>query len=180
MVKVRNGGSELHLLMSHPTPPVFDGDEDRNGRRNFDEIKLWADYLAGNDALVDDAGRRGGYDDDAPFVVLGDLNANPDSTENTYDGTAAILQLLRHPRIQDTAGLAVSAGAPPEVPTATTAFQGRGARIDYVLPSRELEVLDGGVFWPSVSDDPEGAALAEQASDHRLVWMDIRLPAASR
>ena len=29
----------------HPTPPVFDGPEDRNGRRNHDEIRFWADYI---------------------------------------------------------------------------------------------------------------------------------------
>ena len=29
---------------SHPTPPVFDGPEDRNGRRNHDEVRLVADY----------------------------------------------------------------------------------------------------------------------------------------
>ena len=27
----------IHFLVSHPTPPVFDGPEDRNGRRNHDE-----------------------------------------------------------------------------------------------------------------------------------------------
>jgi hypothetical protein len=31
-------GQILHLLASHPTPPSFDTAEDRNGRRNFDEI----------------------------------------------------------------------------------------------------------------------------------------------
>ena len=30
----------VHLLASHPTPPTFDGPEDRNGRRNADEIRL--------------------------------------------------------------------------------------------------------------------------------------------
>ena len=179
-VPVRVDGTELHLLLSHPTPPVFDGEEDRNGRRNFDEIKIWAEYLSGSDALVDDAGRRGGYDAGAPFVVLGDLNAHPGATDTTYDGTVAILQLLQHPRIQDPAGVVVSSGAPEELPDATTSFGGRGARIDYVLPSADLEVLDGGVFWPSPTDDPEGARLAEEASDHRLVWLDIRLPAPPR
>ena len=38
-------GRILHLLASHPTPPVFDGSEDRNGRRNHDEIRFWADYV---------------------------------------------------------------------------------------------------------------------------------------
>ena len=38
-------GTTFHFLVSHPTPPVFDGPEDRNGRRNHDEIRLWADYI---------------------------------------------------------------------------------------------------------------------------------------
>jgi len=29
-------GKRIHLFLSHPTPPAFDGEEDRNGRRNFD------------------------------------------------------------------------------------------------------------------------------------------------
>src|SRR5918995_43688 len=29
-------GRPVHFLVSHPTPPVFDGPEDRNGRRNHD------------------------------------------------------------------------------------------------------------------------------------------------
>jgi hypothetical protein len=41
-VPVRIGGTTVHVLASHPTPPVFDGDEDRNGRRNSDEIRFWA------------------------------------------------------------------------------------------------------------------------------------------
>src|SRR5690606_4370838 len=63
----------LHFLVSHPTPPVFDGPENRNGLRNHDEIRLWAEYL-GNDAawLVDDAGRSGGLPADAAFVLAGD------------------------------------------------------------------------------------------------------------
>lgn len=32
-------GRLLHLLASHPTPPSFDGAEDRNGARNHDEIR---------------------------------------------------------------------------------------------------------------------------------------------
>ena len=49
-------------------------------------------------------------------------------------------------------------------------------RIDYILPSDELEILGGGVFWPTEEDDPEGARWAEEASDHRLVWVDLALP----
>ena len=41
-VPIRVGGRTIHVLASHPTPPVFDGPEDRNGRRNHDEIRFWA------------------------------------------------------------------------------------------------------------------------------------------
>jgi hypothetical protein len=38
-------GEVIHLLTAHPTPPTFDGPEDRNGLRNADEIRLVADYV---------------------------------------------------------------------------------------------------------------------------------------
>lgn len=39
-------GKKIHVLAAHPTPPVFDGPEDRNGKRNHDEIRLWSDYIS--------------------------------------------------------------------------------------------------------------------------------------
>src|SRR5690606_29631933 len=36
-VPVRTPLGTVHMLASHPTPPVFDGPEDRNGARNHDE-----------------------------------------------------------------------------------------------------------------------------------------------
>ena len=44
-------------------------------------------------------------------------------------------------------------------------------RIDYVLPSESLEIVASGVFWPAPGED--GAELAD-ASDHHLVWVDVR------
>lgn len=159
-------GDTLHLLASHPTPPVFDGAEDKNGRRNHDEVGFWVRYLDGSDALYDDRGRRGGLADGARFVILGDLNAPPDQAAPHYDGGPAIAQLLGDPRIQD----------PPGHQGRPTAFFDRATRPDYVLPSRGLEILDSGVFWPDSASDPSGAALARAASDHRMVWVDLRLP----
>jgi hypothetical protein len=187
-------GHRLHLFASHPTPQGFDGEEDKNGRRNFDEIKFWVEYLEQGEALYDDAGRFGGYGAAEPFLVIGDLNSRPliagDSEEGSfrtsiYDGIAAIAQLLEHPRIQDTGAVATSRGAeaasgdppgPPGYPERSTAVFGGGVRVDYILPSVGLEVLGGGVFWPIQEDDPEGARWAEEASDHRLVWVDLALP----
>ncbi|MEM8998181.1 MAG: endonuclease/exonuclease/phosphatase family protein, partial [Acidobacteriota bacterium] len=131
----------LHLLASHPTPPVFDGEEDRNGRRNYDEIRLVADYLTGGDAadwIVDDRGRRGGLAASASAVVLGDLNADPVRGDATY-GRPAIAQLLGHPRLQDPVqrsegdlGPHPERGVyPGDSRTRTASF----GRIDYALPT---------------------------------------------
>ena len=45
-VPIEIGRRTVHVLAAHPTPPVFDGPEDRNGLRNFDEIGFWADYVS--------------------------------------------------------------------------------------------------------------------------------------
>ncbi len=174
-VPVAVNGQRLRLFLSHPTPPVFDGDEDRNGRRNFDEIMLWRQYIDGEPGLVDDGGRAGGYEAGVPFVIVGDLNA-AEGDLPVYDGVSAIDQLLRHTAVQDPASWLVSDGAPSQDVRATTEFSGRGRRIDYMLPSRGIEILDGGVYWPAADADAEGNARALLASDHRLVWLDLRLP----
>jgi len=163
-------GDTLHLLASHPTPPVFDGDEDRNGRRNYDEVGFWVHYLDNSAALYDDRGMTGGLRADRAFVILGDLNAPPDQVDSHYGNGPAIRQLLDDPRIQD----------PPQITGRPTAFFQRGTRADYVLPSASLRVLDGAVVWPDSTVDAAGAAQATMASDHRLVWLDLALPLTTR
>ena len=118
--------------MSHPTPPVFDGPEDRNGRRNHDEIRFWADYVRPG---------HGGYIYDDPKY--------------------------------DTADFADTAPG--------------NLRADYVLPSKRLKVVDTGVFWPTLDDELSRLTgvfdfaqflqdgIGFPTSDHRLVWLDIRV-----
>ena len=48
--------------------------------------------------------------------------------------------------------------------------QSGNLRIDYVLPSNNLKLLGSGVFWPEPIEDGYGLV---DASDHRLVWIDI-------
>ena len=93
-VPVRIAGRDVHMLCSHPTPPAFDGAEDRNGCRNHDEIRFWVDYLTPDRSqwIVDDQGARGGLAADAHFVVLGDLNCDPVDGDSKRD---ALLQLTR-------------------------------------------------------------------------------------
>ena len=186
-VPIRVQQQVLHVLTSHPTPPAFDGPEDRNGRRNHDEIRLWTEYLSGEEKpwLVDDQGRKSTLPADAAFVILGDLNADP------IDGASyqvAINQLLKHPRI-NTERTPSSAGGVEAAKTQggknsehkgdhsydTADFNDRGVgnlRADYVLPSKNLKTVAAEIFWP-LSTDP--SAKFADCSDHRLVWVDLNL-----
>ena len=51
-------------------------------------------------------------------------------------------------------------------------------RADYVLPRKQLQILDAGVFWPLSSDPLFGlvGTFPFPSSDHRLVWVDVTLP----
>lgn len=172
----------IHLLASHPTPPVFDGPEDRNGARNHDEIRFWVDYLTpgSGEYLVDDQGRRGGLTADAACILLGDLNADP----HDGDGRGAIEALLAVPRLHgdfqprseggrqaalQAGGANLRHGGDPAADTgAFRADPGPGnMRVDYVLPSRQLRIVEGGVLWPT--GEQPGAEWID-ASDHRPVW----------
>jgi hypothetical protein len=75
-VALKINGQIVHFLSAHPTPPVFDGAEDRNGKRNHDEIRFWKDYINGAGYIYDDAGSFGGLAGGAKFVIVGDYNAD--------------------------------------------------------------------------------------------------------
>jgi hypothetical protein len=118
-------------------------------------------------------------------VIAGDYNADPfdgDSTES------AIMQLLKHPLI-DAARNPESDGAKEQaenqggannrhrgnarLDTADFSDSDQGSgnlRIDYVLPSNNLTVVNAGVFWPK-SIEPNYELIL--ASDHRMVWIDV-------
>lgn len=163
------GGGVLHVLASHPTPPAFDGPEARNKRRNHDEIRFWADYLSDAAYIEDDSSFAGGLPDGAAFVIIGDQNADPDEG-STIDSPMQTF-LLTHPRVNgDFVPRATSSGeaAYPDLdPDDTAAW---GLRVDYVLPSANLTVQDGGMVRP----DPAAAGMP--VSDHFLVWIDVTPP----
>lgn len=175
----------VHFLVSHPTPPVFDGPEDRNGLRNADELALWRHYLDGGELpwLCDDQGRCGGLPAGALFVLAGDLNNDP------VDGAGqrrAIQALLQHPRVLEHAA-PTSAGAvqasldagginaqhrgDPAQDTGAFGPRAGNLRLDYVLPSVGLQIIDHGVFWPAPGQP--GAEWID-ASDHRPVWLRLK------
>ena len=200
-VPVEIGGKTVHFLVSHPTPPVFDGPEDRNGTRNFDEIRFWADYITPGSRsryIYDDDGQRGGLKPGERFVIAGDQNSDP------LDGDSipgSIQQLIEHPLVNtkstpssaggqywaevqdalndthrsnplfDTADFCDTAVPPP--------CSGPGnLRADYVLPRKNLKIVDAGVFWPD-GNDPllylTGTGFPVPSSDHRAVWVDVKV-----
>ena len=193
-VPITVNGQTVHLLAAHPTPPVFDGAEDRNGTRNADEIRLFADYITpgASDYIYDDNGQTGGLAADQKFVILGDYNSDP------LDGDSipgAMQQLLNNPRVNTSitpdseggldaairqSGANDSHLSDPRFDTADFADGAPGnLRADYVLPSSDMTMVDAGVFWP-VEGDPLFPIVGNfpfPGTDHRLVWADVIVPA---
>lgn len=158
------GDRPLSLMIWHATPPVFDGPEDRNGRRNADEAAFWHHLLEG---------RIGVAPPDPPFVLLGTANLDP------LDGDgdpAALRGLLLHPALADPAPRGThgrrEAGhlGDPALDTALFPETG-GLRVDYLLPSRDLRIIDSGILWPPTAD-PLTPTL-QAASRHYPIWLDV-------
>jgi endonuclease/exonuclease/phosphatase family metal-dependent hydrolase len=185
-VPVHIGKHTLHVFASHPTPPAFDGPEDRNGLRNHDEVRFWNDYIDGANYPRDDMGKRGGFRRGS-FVVMGDLNSDP------VDGASlkgAIRSLLDNPRVNASAAPSSDGGAEaaaqggmnatqsgdPRLDTAD--FHDRSVgnlRVDYLLPSKDVAICAAGVFWPAAKHGLAPLVQGEPppSSDHRLVWIDV-------
>ena len=194
-VPIELGDRTVHFLVSHPTPPVFDGPEDRNGTRNHDEIRFWADYVLPSRSgyIVDDEGNPGGLEAGALFVIAGDQNSDPFDGDS-IPGSAQLL--LEHPLIstkvtpQSDGAVEQSAlqgGAnlthvgDPQFDTADflDVPAPGNLRADYVLPRRNLPIEAAEVFWPESTDPlfPLVGTFPFPSSDHRLVWVDVRIPA---
>ncbi|MCT4555225.1 MAG: endonuclease/exonuclease/phosphatase family protein [Pelagimonas sp.] len=128
VLRVDHPNGPLDLLTIAATPPVFDGPEDRNGRRNGDEIRFW--QLALQDGLTE-----------VPVILLGNLNLDPERGE----GLRHIARdLLADPRLQD-----------PLPQRATVKWDGPGEmRISYVLPDAALRVEAAGITQPASGAGP--------------------------
>lgn len=223
-VVVEINGQDVHLLASHPTPPVFDGPEDRNGKRNFDEIRFWQEYVNGAAWVYDDQGGTGGLAPGTLFVIAGDMNADPcdgDSFKNPCSasgtpgiptlgvGPNAIMQLVGDPAVNQALNPFAPGNLVPESAGGTAAatdpanngpinlshlmdprwdtadfndIAPGNLRADYVLPSSGLEVVGGGVFWPTRQDADfplvgtfNNLNLFSNfpTSDHKAVYVDV-------
>jgi len=167
-------GRDIHFLVSHPTPPVFDDPPafpagvDFNGRRNHDEIRFWADYISHGQRgryIYDDQGERGGLHPGARFVIAGDQNSDPLDGDSVPGSSQ---QLLEHKLVNasvtpesagGTEAALLQGGAnllhlgDPRYDTADFSdFAPGNLRADYVLPSRSLSINGSAIFWPLRAD----------------------------
>lgn len=159
-------GRVLQVLAWAATPPVFDGPEDRNGRRNHDETALWSRLLDGDLGPVPEE----------PFVILGQSNLDPADGDGRRE---AIGVLLSDPRLQDPEPRGSHGRTEPghrgDPALDTALFDGPGGlRTEVILPSADLTVSGAGVLWPPDSD-PLASTLAT-AGRHWPVWVDLDNP----
>ncbi|WP_223274861.1 endonuclease/exonuclease/phosphatase family protein [Tateyamaria sp. syn59] len=159
IVPIQTTNGPFQLMTFHASPPVFDGPEDRNGKRNHDEIRLWQHVLDGTVGTAPTG----------PFIIAGDANLDP------ADGSGlkrAIRNLLADRRLTD---LSPRGHAGTDTVDWTDPVPG-DLRVSYILPSTHWRVVDSGVMWPA-PDDPFTETVTA-ASRHRLVWADLTLDPA--
>lgn len=158
-------GKTLRLLAFSATPPVFDGPEDRNGRRNADEAALWLRLLDGSLPQSPPP---------APFVVIGEPGLDPNDGEGKPASLLSLMDRLQDPHPRGASGRA-DAGQKGDPALDTDLLKsGQGLRLDMILPSQDITVTAAGVLWPH-DTDPFAATLAA-ASSHRPVWIRVALP----
>ena len=169
-------GTSLRILTWHATPPVFDGPEDRNGRRNHDETAFWSTFLDGKIGAPPPI-----------FVLAGVANLDPLDGDGRPGALNALLSREDTHHLAPTSeggrlaaerdgGVNLRHRGDPALDTADWPdAEGRpgNLRVDYLIPSATLSVLGSGVLWPA----PETSLGrdAERASRHRLIWVDVAL-----
>ena len=146
------GCASMTLVAFQNQTPVFDGPEDLNGLRNRAQLRLLSDAIDGT--YGDFPAKR--------FVLIGNSNLDPSRGEG--DRTA-MRALLSDKRLKDAAPRSIAGGD-------TTAQWDNPVpmRVSYILPSVDWLIERAEVFWPNKGPLRKAA---EQASRHRLVWMDL-------
>lgn len=189
-------GELVHVLMSHPTPPVFDDGEateypsetviDWNGLRNHDEIRFWADYVDAtkNSYVYDDSewdaaggttppSPSGGFKGGERFAIFGDQNADPVDGDATFNPILMVLDSEYFDSRMTPTSLGGEEQAPLDYSNRDTKTSGFGLRADYVLPSANgFDVMVGFVVWPRKTDIE---AYLLEASDHFSVVVDVTI-----
>ncbi|MBO6506128.1 MAG: endonuclease/exonuclease/phosphatase family protein [Kordiimonadaceae bacterium] len=199
IIPTKNGTKTINVLLAHPTPSGFDKASDNNKFRNSQEIEFWLRYIEGADYIYDDQGQYGGFAGDS-FVIMGDLNADAivgTGSQAPYNGIRKLMNNKRvnHAVSQVTGGFAPISQGAAEALNPATSWSGShpypeirsavfGSRVDYAVPSADLEVVSAGTYWQPVG--APGRLLFNDArvgygdsksisSDHRYVWSTVKI-----
>lgn len=193
-ILVPNADGELetvHLLMSHPTPPVFDAG--RNQQMNAAEVEFWNHYIQDAEFIYDDNGEIGGLDQGKHFVIMGDLNLErwdgdgiPEAMEELHNNPLVNQEVMNGSLYPTSSGAlehATDSNSTHPYPERITSLF--GLAVDYAMPSATLNVTDSGVYWSAtgetgrllfnderVGDYGDGKDIS---SDHRMVWIEAKL-----
>ena len=177
IVPIQIGDQVLDLILHHPVTPAFDP---INPYRNHDELLALRLLLDGE--LPGEAPLSA----DAKFVILGDLNADPDDGDGI---PGSIQQILDHPSVVSSfpagsgtaghngqhnsylSGCGRDDGSTVDDPTVKFQLQ-----LDYILPSTTVgEPLESLLFFPDYQTAREDFDLACRASDHRFLYSDLAI-----
>ena len=175
IVPVDVEGATLYMVMLHPVSPAFDP---INPYRNHDELRGLSLFIRGELPGVEP------LPTDARFVIIGDLNADPEDGD-TVEG--AIQQILELPNVvayypagfgtggtngrHNTYVSGCGQGRPITDPPSRFQMQ-----LDYILPSSTIgSPLDGAVFFANYETQQADFDLGCRASDHRLLYIDLML-----
>ncbi|KHA60339.1 succinyl-CoA synthetase subunit alpha [Vibrio variabilis] len=190
IIPTDKGDQVVHLLMSHPTPPVFD--TGKNQMQNAAEVTFWHQYIQGKPYFYDDAGNTGGLEQGKHFVIMGDLNLDPVAG----DGVSSVMQALHndpllnqkvmngelYPSSQGAVKHIESSGKRHPKPEHVTSTFGLG--VDYAMPSATLNVIDSGVYWSTPMEESyrlfndkrigKYGNGKDVSSDHRMIWVKAK------
>ena len=150
------GGHALHAVLLHPTVPMKDY---INPWRNADQLVFLKNHIDGL------AMKNGGG---LPFVVMGDLNADPDSGIGIAEAAKRLFwdeNIICRKTDQNT--FLEGGGVEPPMEENPALLQ---ARLDYILPSSRHFKLNGPFVFA-----PRGTSwwpVARRASDHFFVYAD--------
>ena len=153
VVNVAGQDGAITLVLFQNQAPLFDGSEGLSCCRNRGQLSLLTQVMDG----------EFGTFPDKRFVLMGNANLDPKRGQGDRDSIAA---LLRDPRVKDPDPISAQGG------DVTAIWEKAGAmRVSYILPSHDWQVLRSKVVWPISGPLREAT---EQASRHRMIWMDIK------
>lgn len=156
-------GGRFWVLCGYTSPTIGDGPEGRALRRRLDEIRFLGDVLDLADYIEDDEFRAVPTElEKEPVIVLADLGLDANEP-----ASGSLRDLLGHPRLSGSPEPVADLPIPALARTDTAR---EGGRLDYALPSGELEVLGSGIYRETPGDS------VVFPSDRFPVWIDVRIP----